>query len=502
MIPALLFYLFAAGSGVLAALVSPRDSADDLAGTVSTRASCASYEVQSNDTCFTIASATNVTWAQLTAWNPSLSGTCSNIQSLKSVCVSNPSGSYSMPTNTNGTVGIVTTIAAIPSPTVSGTNSKCGQWALVNSGDDCSTITDQYSIDLTDFIFLNPEVWPNCTNLYLNSYYCVEAVGYISTYPGYLTTSTTSALNQTSATSLPSSNGNPLTNFTTSAQLIPLANGTRFDCANYVWFDSTAGNPGADCWNLAFSYGQTAEELVLWNPSLANNNASDSSAISVPSGTDLVGAASAATSVSTSNNVYNYPCTLSANSSYCVNLATSTIATSASAPVIVTPTPVAAGESQNCTSWFAPTPDTICTKILIAFQITMAEFYTMNPSVGTDCSGLNAGTYYCVSTNPGGQLPVYTDTGSGTLSFVTTFSGWVSETTTTAKPTGVVTPSPIQTGMVNNCNKFYDIQSGDSCAAIQSSYSITFAQLYSWNPAIGSNCQYLDVGDYICVGIS
>lgn len=95
---------------------------------------------------------------------------------------------------------------------------------------------------------------------------------------------------------------------------------------SYVWFDSTAGNPGADCWNLAFSYGQTAEELVLWNPSLANNNASDSSAISVPSGTDLVGAASAATSVSTSNNVYNYPCTLSANSSYCVNLATSTIA--------------------------------------------------------------------------------------------------------------------------------------------------------------------------------
>lgn len=56
--------------------------------------------------------------------------------------------------------------------------------------------------------------------------------------------------------------------------------------------------------------------------------------------------------------------------------------------------------------------------------------------------------------------------------------------------------------MYNNCNKFYDVQSGDSCAAIQSSYSITFAQLYSWNPAIGSNCQYLDVGDYICVGIS
>lgn len=99
---------------------------------------------------------------------------------------------------------------------------------------------------------------------------------------------------------------------------------------SYVWFDSTAGNPGVDCWNLAFSYGQTPEELVLWNPSLANNNASDSSAISVPSGADLVGAVSAtaiaATSVSTSNNVYNYPCTLSANSSYCVNLVTSTIA--------------------------------------------------------------------------------------------------------------------------------------------------------------------------------
>ena len=125
----------------------------------------------------------------------------------------------------------------------------------------------------------------------------------------------------------------------------------------------------------------------------------------------------------------------------------------------------------------------------------------MNPTIGADCSGLNAGTNYCVSTDPDGELPAYPDTGSGTLSFVTTFSGWVSEMPTTTQ-TGLVTPSPIQTGMVNDCNKFYDVKAGDSCTVIASNYGVTFAQLYSWNPAIGSGCQNLDVGDYICMGVS
>ena len=39
----------------------------------------------------------------------------------------------------------------------------------------------------------------------------------------------------------------------------------------------------------------------------------------------------------------------------------------------------------------------------------------------------------------------------------------------------------------------------DSCAAIESKYDITFAELLLWNPSIGSKCQYLDVGEQYCV---
>jgi len=43
---------------------------------------------------------------------------------------------------------------------------------------------------------------------------------------------------------------------------------------------------------------------------------------------------------------------------------------------------------------------------------------------------------------------------------------------------------------------------GRSCAAIESSYILTFAQFLAWNPAVGSNCQSLELGAAYCVGIS
>jgi hypothetical protein len=40
-------------------------------------------------------------------------------------------------------------------------------------------------ISLSNFYFLNPMINSTCGNLWLNTYYCVEAVGNIATYPGY-----------------------------------------------------------------------------------------------------------------------------------------------------------------------------------------------------------------------------------------------------------------------------------------------------------------------------
>lgn len=71
----------------------------------------------------------------------------------------------------------------------------------------------------------------------------------------------------------------------------------------------------------------------------------------------------------------------------------------------------------------------------------------------------------------------------------------------TISPTSNI-PGPTQTGIVADCTAYTLAESGDSCSSIQTEYTITFAQLYEWNPAIGSNCENLWAGYAYCVAIS
>ncbi|KAL6232476.1 hypothetical protein BDW75DRAFT_242942 [Aspergillus navahoensis] len=70
-------------------------------------------------------------------------------------------------------------------------------------------------------------------------------------------------------------------------------------------FDNIVDNEAANCWNLVGMVG----ELILWNPSLAEN------------GTGIGRPATIATNSVTLTiacNPYEYPCTLSESISYCV----------------------------------------------------------------------------------------------------------------------------------------------------------------------------------------
>ena len=40
---------------------------------------------------------------------------------------------------------------------------------------------------------------------------------------------------------------------------------------------------------------------------------------------------------------------------------------------------------------------------------------------------------------------------------------------------------PVQTGIVSNCNKFYDVVTGDNCATVEAAFGITNAQFLAWN---------------------
>ncbi|KAJ5139216.1 uncharacterized protein N7515_004064 [Penicillium bovifimosum] len=285
--------------------------------------SCNTYTVKDGDTCAKIGKSSGATWAQLLSWNSDINRECSNLGDFsgKDIYISNPAGDYAIPvpssttsSSATGSQSIITTTASIPSPTVSGTNSKCARYYKIGTGETCDAVVKKSSISISDFLFLNPEINEKCTNLQLGVYYCVQAVGYITTYPGYGGTS--DDYTKVSMTAVPSSVLRPdypgaLPN--NSYPVIPLANGTRKDCYDYMWLSNTTDDALADCWTMAMTNGVSAEDFIMWNPSLEEKPRRSSSIASTAS-------ASASSSSSVTPDSYYYPCTLRASSSYCVML--------------------------------------------------------------------------------------------------------------------------------------------------------------------------------------
>lgn len=65
----------------------------------------------------------------------------------------------------------------------------------------------------------------------------------------------------------------------------------------------------------------------------------------------------------------------------------------------------------------------------------------------------------------------------------------------------VETPTPIQPGMVENCDVFYFVKLKDYCTAIAKDNSIGLSQFYAWNPNIETGCVGLWPEVYVCVSI-
>lgn len=118
-----------------------------------------------------------------------------------------------------------------------------------------------------------------------------------------------------------------------------------------------------------------------------------------------------------------------------------------------------------------------------------------NPSVATTYK-LTVGNSYCIESNFGRGDPPTPSGSSSTLIGTTTTSTTTSATT----GNGISTPTPIQEGMVSNCDRFHQVKSGDQCDTIASMYGITLANFYSRNPAVGRSCQTLWLSYYVCVG--
>ncbi|KAJ5256307.1 LysM domain-containing protein [Penicillium chrysogenum] len=148
-------------------------------------------------------------------------------------------------------------------------------------------------------------------------YYCVQAVGDITTYSGHAG-STSDRFSKVSMTSVPSSASRPdfagaLKN--NSIPAIPLAKDSRKDCYDYIWMNNITDNALADCWTMAMTIDVPKEDFIMWNPSLEKNATG-----------------------------YNYPCTLQSSSSYCVQLSKPT---NTQTTRVQSPSSVAASSTQS-----------------------------------------------------------------------------------------------------------------------------------------------------------
>ncbi|KAJ0424778.1 hypothetical protein BJY00DRAFT_308683 [Aspergillus carlsbadensis] len=500
---------------------------------------CDTHVWQGSDSCESVAASLDgVTVPELLSWNPNFNALCQNSLNFIGyvVCVSPPGGylntTATVTATSPGWTGSATTALPVPTNAMNGSNTDCGNWYTVVEGDECALISLRFSLSLDDFYFLNPEIDADCTNLWLGEAYCVAPVGLITTYSGYpvttpfitITSATFPSVTVTVSTATPG-------HVSPTADL-PIASGTADNCTEYRNYDGV--NNLNDCAYVAFAAGVTTENLLSWNPSLSSENCvfqpgysycvgdADGTATSTPDYCLPLNATEAGTIASCNcftrvigyQNSSGYGCAeiqsdyaiteaelLTWNSwmgsdcdtalfqylSYydkraiCIGIDSSSSLTTTSptntetATATSTTTSLSVGPTQTgtvsgCEQLYTVVDGDGCGTIQSEFDITFAQFYAWNPSIGSDCSNLWLGYAYCV------QGPMATSTATSTS-------------------------APTQTGVAANCEKYHLVQEGDSCAGLESTYSITFAQLYEWNPAIGSDCESLAIGYAVCVGV-
>ncbi|KAJ5097343.1 hypothetical protein N7456_008064 [Penicillium angulare] len=208
------------------------------------------------------------------------------------------------------------------------------------------------------------------------------------------------------------------------------------------------------CADLESYYGITVAQLVSWNPSLSATK-----------------------------------CALKEGWSYCVEappaaqttttVPVSTLITPSASPITQTtsaasttgkgPYPTQTGLTSNCDAFYMVKKGDSCPSIVTNFgNFTQDQFSDWNPAVRSNCTNLEPGYYVCVGV-PGSSIAPH---------------------------------SPHQTGIIASCDKWYQVESGDTCPQIASNNSVSTAQLESWNPAIGKDCGNLKPTYWICVGVA
>ncbi|CRK16642.1 hypothetical protein BN1723_003819 [Verticillium longisporum] len=437
---------------------------------------CAQFHlVVSGDWCSTISAKYGIPVDRFLEWNPAALSSCKGLKTNAYACVSIIGWSPS-PTNPNN--GIQTPLPAQPDVV-----SNCNQFHLVVSGDRCSTISAKFGIPVDAFLKWNPGALSSCKGLKTNAYACVSTIGY-----------------------LPSA-ANPGTNFQTPAPTQP---DLVSNCNNFHLVVA-----GERCSTISAKYNIPVAKFLQWNPKAGSNCAGlrrnayacvstwghtptqPDNGIATPSPTqpkmadncdafvmiepfdacrDVAQSAgiSLADFISWNPSVGAGCTSLKPNAYACVSVIGHTPTTPGNG--ITTPQPTQPALVPNCNKFHLVVSGDRCSTVAARYGVPVAAFLAWNPQAGSNCAGLRRDAYACVGVV--GFTPTPTNPGEG-----------------------VVTPAPIQPGMVATCKTFHFVEKGQICATVQNRYKVSLADLVKWNPGIGADCTLMWADSYLCVGV-
>uniref|UniRef100_L2FME9 LysM domain-containing protein n=1 Tax=Colletotrichum fructicola (strain Nara gc5) TaxID=1213859 RepID=L2FME9_COLFN len=496
---------------------------------------CKTVTVAVNTTCSAIAAAANITEPQLMAWNPVINPVCSNLNMMNgtTLCIEPPGPKLPPAQTTNVPPVTPTSAAPIPSNTAIGSDKPCGRWYEVEAGDYCNLVTLKFAISLDDFMFLNTGINANCTNLFAQESYCVQAVGDINNYPGRpgyasVTIDPNESFTGVPFTMLP----NATMTLDPRPTQLPLATGVRDDCVfyfkgdDYQYSSDVFGYWNSNCEIAASNYNVDFDSFIAWN-SLTTNVTDPACVFQVglrycgswglpptqtttteePEPTETGPQPPAPThegqpedcewsAVTRASPSLITPGSLSPLSSNGTRLEGQGISTTASqsasttAPTTTKPTapaPTHTGQPADCNKWDVVTEGDSCGSLASDNGISIEQFFAWNPAVSKDCiTNFWLGQAYCVGVSGAGSGA--TTTPSSTRPSMT------------AAPTP---PAPTHTGQPSDCNKWDVVVDGDSCGSMAADNGITVDQFYAWNPAVSKDCvTNFWLGQAYCVGRS
>jgi LysM repeat protein len=414
---------------------------------------CQLYTIVSNDTCDSIANTVNIPFPAFLGYNPTINPYCTNLITGNSVCVTPPGGVYNATTISGAiptqTAVYATATVAPPGPTAHGTTANCGKYYQVQPGDFCQVVAINQTIALPLFEAINPSIDLACDNLTPGLWYCVSPLQY---------------WDQTGTPTTPSEVAAPTTT----------PEGSTDVC--YQWY---VVQPNDFCALIESSFGITFTQFQIWNPDLQSNCsnllAGEAYCVDSPITTSLLPQSAAPTAAASSSG--SQPSTTAGSSTSSGTPSSS----SSSATFVPAPTTTAAGTTSSCYMWYIVNSGDTCNAIDTTYSITLSQFLIWNTGVNADCTNIQVGLAYCVSS------PVQQSSATSTTS------------TNTASSTTVAAPTTTVSGTTSDCFEWYVIQSGDTCDAIDSTFGCSLAQFLTWNQGVNSACTNIEVGIAYCV---